>query len=282
LTLEQAETVLIYLSCRLLTILALSLAQLSGQCLSHSFAGSRAQSNLPYVLVRQVKPPGNVGNYAAYFGSLSEFGAKRSKIHGGYQLSEKALYAEPRMNVNEKTRLRVSREERPEIAEALRGARKHLGLTQTELAEMLGSSQGAITRWERGKDSPPISALLAMSKLVEPKEKGFWIRAAGFVETRISLEEMIETGLMPHQSTPPEERISLQDMAEKARNPRGGISWDPELLSVVLEALNKKLGVETGTLSDREYADKVVFFYELCHKMKTEDPAMVERFLRTA
>jgi transcriptional regulator with XRE-family HTH domain len=230
-----------------------------------------------------VKPPGNVGNYAAYFGCLSEFSAQRSKIHGGYQLSEKAHYAEPRMNVNEKTRLRVSREERPEIAEALRRARKHLGLTQTELAERLGSSQGAITRWERGKDSPPISALLVMSKLVAEEEKGFWIRAAGFVETKISIEEMIVSGLMPRQSDPPEVmKKAFERLHSDESIPRGGITWDPELLGVVIEALNKKLGVETGKLSDREYAEKIAFFYELCHKMKTEDPAMVERFLKTA
>lgn len=69
---------------------------------------------------------------------------------------------------------------------------------------------------------------------------------------------------------------------DKNQLPSSRPGWDSELLSVVIEALNKKLGVKTGAVSDREYAEKVVFYYELCHKMKSEDPAMVERFLKTA
>ncbi len=81
------------------------------------------------------------------------------------------------MEVNEKTRLRVSADLRPEIADALRLARKALGYTQTELAQVLGASQGAITRWERAIDSPPISAITVMASLVPDEQKPFWAKA---------------------------------------------------------------------------------------------------------
>jgi SOS-response transcriptional repressor LexA len=180
------------------------MAQFCHQGPSYSLAGAFAKSNLPAVLMRKIQPPGDVCYDAAYFGGLSEFEAQRSKIHGGYQLSKKAHYAEPRMDVNRKTRLRVSPADRPEIAGAFRLARKDLGLTQSELAERLGSSQGAITRWERGKDSPPISALLALSNLVSQEKRAFWLEAAGMVESVNSPQELVNAGLLP----PPKQDFS--------------------------------------------------------------------------
>lgn len=261
----QTESVLIYLSCRFLAILTLSLAQLNGQSFGHSLTGSAAQSNLPDVLVRQVQPPGNVGNYAAYFGCLSEFSAQRSKIHGGYQLSKKAIYAEPRMNVNKKTRLRVSAADRPEIAEAFRLARKNLGLTQSELAEELGSSQGAITRWERGKDSPPVSALLALAELVPPAEKGFWISTAGFHTFKISPYDVINSGV-------------LESPIIKAAT---GVPWDPELLAWVIEAIEAGLKGRARPDPDK-YASAVIACYEVSHRAGIRDAAMVSSILKVA
>lgn len=83
------------------------------------------------------------------------------------------------MEVNKKTRLRVTADLRPQIADGLRAARKALGLTQTALAEALGSSQGAVTRWERKIDSPPISAFLVLAELVPEEQRAFWIELAG-------------------------------------------------------------------------------------------------------
>ena len=94
------------------------------------------------------------------------------------------LYAEPRMAVNQKTRLRVSADLRPFIADALRAARKSLGYNQTQLAEALGSSQGAVTRWERKIDSPPVSAFGMLARLVPEDQKDFWLELSGGARPR--------------------------------------------------------------------------------------------------
>lgn len=83
------------------------------------------------------------------------------------------------MDVNKKTRLRVSANLRPKIADGLRIARKSLGLTQAELAQVLGSSQGAITRWERQIDSPPVAVFNLLADLVPDEQRHLWIELAG-------------------------------------------------------------------------------------------------------
>jgi SOS-response transcriptional repressor LexA len=155
------------------------MAQFSSQGLSHAFTGALAKSNLPAMFMRQVQPSGNIGHDAAYFGGFSEFEAQRSKIHGGYQLSRKGHYAEPRMDVNKKTRLRVNADSRPEIAGAFRAARKSIGLSQEELACVIGGSQDAISRWERGIDSPPVSALIALTEMLPEEERAWWREQTG-------------------------------------------------------------------------------------------------------
>ena len=44
-------------------------------------------------------------------------------------------------------------------AEAVRQARLQAGLTQQQLAGRLGTTQSAVSRWERGQDEPRISTL---------------------------------------------------------------------------------------------------------------------------
>lgn len=83
------------------------------------------------------------------------------------------------MQVNKKTRIRVEADLRPQIAAGLRSARKALGISQSALAEALGSSQGAITRWEREIDSPPISAFSLLAQLVPEEQRSFWMELAG-------------------------------------------------------------------------------------------------------
>ncbi len=163
-------------------LLALAAPQLCGKGFGYPSADPLSMSNLANVLMRQPEATGYRRHRPPDACRLCELCFDGCKIHGGYQLSlvlERGLYAEPLMDVNKKTRLRVNTEARPEIARALRDARKRLGLTQSELAEALGNSQGAITRWERAIDSPPISALLAMAKLVGDQDRAFWLNAAG-------------------------------------------------------------------------------------------------------
>ena len=47
------------------------------------------------------------------------------------------------------------------IPEMLREARRYAGLSQGELATMLGTTQSAISRWERGHDTPRADTMAA-------------------------------------------------------------------------------------------------------------------------
>ncbi len=49
-----------------------------------------------------------------------------------------------------------------ELGAAVRSLRRRAGLTQAEFASALGTTQSAVSRWERGHDEPRVSTLLAM------------------------------------------------------------------------------------------------------------------------
>ena len=53
------------------------------------------------------------------------------------------------------------------ISKRLKELRQELGLTQSELAERLGVSLGAVKHWEQGKGEPNGATLAAMSYLFE-------------------------------------------------------------------------------------------------------------------
>jgi len=48
------------------------------------------------------------------------------------------------------------------IAKLVRSARLAAGLSQAELAERLGTTQSAVSRWERGHDEPRLNSLNAI------------------------------------------------------------------------------------------------------------------------
>lgn len=50
---------------------------------------------------------------------------------------------------------------------SLKRARKARGLTQVELAEYIGVTQGAVHQWESGKSKPTIENLMKMAKLFD-------------------------------------------------------------------------------------------------------------------
>ena len=52
--------------------------------------------------------------------------------------------------------------EEPTIAELLGEARRWAGLTQGQLAAMVGTTQSAISRWERGHDTPRADTLATL------------------------------------------------------------------------------------------------------------------------
>ena len=52
-------------------------------------------------------------------------------------------------------------------AERVRGLRRHLGLTQVELAEQLGTRQATISEWEHGLYRPRGASARLLSLLAE-------------------------------------------------------------------------------------------------------------------
>ena len=49
------------------------------------------------------------------------------------------------------------------LPQAIRAARVNRGLTQGELAALIGVSQGAISFWENGMESPTVAHLIALA-----------------------------------------------------------------------------------------------------------------------
>ena len=53
------------------------------------------------------------------------------------------------------------------INERIKELRKAQGLTQVQLAEKCGFTQGAITDWEMGKKQPSAEAIIALCKALD-------------------------------------------------------------------------------------------------------------------
>jgi SOS-response transcriptional repressor LexA len=156
-----------------------------GESLRHALARAVAKGNLPHMLMGKVQPPGDGGDESPHRVRSKESSSQYSRIRSGLQLSEDADYAQMRIESIQKTQLRVDKSLRPEIASAIRAARDALGYSQTELAQALGSSQDAISRWERGTGTPPISAITAMARIVPEEQKDFWIAAGAITEGKL-------------------------------------------------------------------------------------------------
>ena len=107
-------------------------------------------------------------------------------------------------------------------AEALRKARKHLGMTQDEFARVLGVSQSTVQNWESGRTCPHrgtrarIHGLLGGNQPETPRPKHSKVAE----ETRLQLMTALETILERAPNTVIEElsRI-LTDRAGKYGGP---------------------------------------------------------------
>ena len=51
------------------------------------------------------------------------------------------------------------------IAETIRANRKAAGLTQEQLAEAMGVTVGAVSKWESGATTPDLSSILELAAL---------------------------------------------------------------------------------------------------------------------
>lgn len=85
-----------------------------------------------------------------------------------------------------------------EIANRLTALRKKNGFSQEELAEKIGVSRQAVSKWERGESSPDTDNLILLSRLYQ-------VSLDDILSTGISTEELTEA--VRQQSTIPAESI---------------------------------------------------------------------------
>jgi transcriptional regulator with XRE-family HTH domain len=168
-----------------------------------------------------------------------------------------------------------------EAARRIRELRESRGETQTSFARALGTGPSAISKWEAGRNQPQPKIFAKLANLAAGEAKRFFQVLAG-LNADESSAYFDGSSLLPKVGNSAQHPTSGQAKRSSRADSHMGPGWDPELLAIVIEAMNKKFKVETGTLSDREYAEKIAFYYELCHRMMREDPTMVERFLKTA
>jgi transcriptional regulator with XRE-family HTH domain len=149
------------------------------------------------------------------------------------------------MDVKEIIRLRVTADQRPEISEAFRRARMSMGLSQQELADRLNGDQGTVSRWERGVDSPPVSALVALMGMLPAKDRGWW-------------QERLDT-----------EREE-------------GKTLDAELLACVIEAVEAAANKAGVVLPRLKYAAILARVYDSWRETGQRDRTIVEEMVSRA
>ena len=97
-----------------------------------------------------------------------------------------------------------------EIANRLQQLRKEKGLSQEQLADALGISRQAVSKWERAESSPDTDNLICLAKLYE-------VSLDDLLNTDESIEEIIEAG-KPLESD--DEITKVDDLEEESSKSR--------------------------------------------------------------
>ena len=103
------------------------------------------------------------------------------------------------------------------LAENIRRYRKNLGLTQDQLAERLGVTLGAVSKWERGSSQPDLSYIMDLAELFHVSVDaliGFSMRGADADEEARRIEELSDR----IAGGDPDDRVSVWDVAEEYEN----------------------------------------------------------------
>lgn len=80
------------------------------------------------------------------------------------------------------------------LAEAIRSARTRQGLTQVELAARVGVSQGTISFWENGTESPTVEHLIALALVLPEIVENFQGRERELLQRILQLERELFDG----------------------------------------------------------------------------------------
>ena len=103
------------------------------------------------------------------------------------------------------------------LAENIRRYRKSLGLTQDQLAERLGITLGAVSKWERGSSEPDLSFIMDLAELFHVSVDaliGFSIRGVDADEEAKRIEDLSDRITQGD----PDERITIWDLADEYEN----------------------------------------------------------------
>ena len=103
------------------------------------------------------------------------------------------------------------------LAENIRRYRKSLGLTQDQLAERLGITLGAVSKWERGSSEPDLSFIMDLAELFHVSVDaliGFSMRGADADEEAKRIEDLSDRITQGD----PAERITIWDLADEYEN----------------------------------------------------------------
>jgi transcriptional regulator with XRE-family HTH domain len=88
-------------------------------------------------------------------------------------------------------------EMRPDAAHLVRSARDAAGLSQTQLAERIGTTQPVVSRWERGHDEPRLSTLARIARACDLR-----------LDVRLSADAVDRAQIRQQLALSPEERLA--------------------------------------------------------------------------
>ncbi|HEX5234145.1 MAG TPA: helix-turn-helix transcriptional regulator [Silvibacterium sp.] len=164
--------------------------ELGIQSVLHSRRWPIAVGDFAYVLAAQAKRAGD-----ATYGPVVKFFPVNRRSHIIWQRDNdssgdvplgNSKYLDADISVNKKMREQVTGAVRLPLGDRIWELRKTRGLTQTQLAEILGVRQSAVARWETSKDRPLPQTLIKISELVNEEERQWWrdlaAESAGFGE----------------------------------------------------------------------------------------------------
>ena len=100
------------------------------------------------------------------------------------------------------------------LAENIRNCRKSLGFTQEQLAERLGITLGAVSKWERGGSEPALSYIMDLAELFHVSVDaliGFTMRGTDADEEARRIEELSKR----ISAAEPDEQVSVEAVAEE-------------------------------------------------------------------
>ncbi len=117
--------------------------------------------------------------------------------------------------------------EQKSLGEWIAQLRKSYGMTQRELAERMHVSDKAVSRWERNKTAPDLSAVPALAELFH-----------------VTADELLHGGLRPADESgdaaPTETQRKLQALMEKSLRNIRKIENEPERISAIYDLFNEE------------------------------------------